>query len=47
MLRNFLFYFLKTILLMLKISFGRKLSEKEAKLLSQLIIKKIQERAKN
>jgi hypothetical protein len=30
-----------------KISFGRKLSEKEAKLLSQLITKKIQERAKN
>ncbi|MEY3844789.1 MAG: hypothetical protein RL293_1211, partial [Bacteroidota bacterium] len=30
-----------------KVSFGRKLSEKEAKLLSQLITKKIQERAKN
>ena len=30
-----------------KISFGRKLSEKEAKLLSQLITKNIQERAKN
>jgi hypothetical protein len=30
-----------------KITFGRKLTEKEAKLLSQLINKKIQERAKN